>query len=45
MVKTVSLFNAKFSKAILDFISYGHNALFVIILHKQLKYSTFSGYF
>ena len=39
------LLNAGFAMAILDLISRVHLASFVIMLYKQLKYSTFSSRF
>jgi hypothetical protein len=46
LVQTVSLLlNADFGKAILDLISRVHLVSRVIMLPKQLKFSTFSIYF
>ena len=43
--RTFFLLNVAFAKAVLDLILLVHLALFVIMLPKQLKYSTFSGFF
>ena len=46
LVKTVVfLLNAVFAMAILNLISLAHLASFVIMQSKQIKFSTFSGFF
>jgi hypothetical protein len=42
LTKRTFLLNAAFSKTIVDLISLVHLASYVIMLHKYLKYSTFS---